>query len=287
MEKVRWYKDQILALGRAGELVTTTDPRTYALLSKIFGPHGPYRTVLKGFGLGTDNSEDSFLLYLNGKVYSDIQKENEILWHTCMTELRVKNKEVVLESAFCGRLLKCGIKGYLKKSVHDGLIISFAEKHIHRCAEKYTKYAEILATALKKESISEVEFLEAYKNVVYVTYIYELFYTYNNSVKVVSDDKSCLRTYISQNDYLLKFDEAFFEISGRDGLGFNVNFSAKMLAKYRRLSSPKLIPAVLEYPKDCNDPPTLIAESVLQCFKNNMRLKTEILIKLIEEYREM
>lgn len=279
MTALRNYNGRILSLGRAGELAIETDAQTFHLISRIFGKEGPYRKVLSEFGIGNPNDEKDFLLYLDGKVYSDIEIENDVLWKHVLAKLVEKNENVELISNIKFPAMLVYGSRYIKKTMKETKILSDTESFVKEAEEIYKKFSELLVKTIENGSISEEEFLKAYKDVVYVTYIYELVFSYNQETQPFAPDK-CLSEYIEKNDYLFKYDKSYVELMY--GSDFSLKDRDKVVYELRRvaLKNLKFIPDEIEDIL-CPAPLHVSYEKKLQCIKNNLRLKTNLLIKFI------
>ncbi len=278
----------VLVSGRAGELTQFADEKTFALLAEIFGSTGPYRKVLKQFGIGATKNTDNFLVLLDGKVFSDVTKENKALWESCMYKLRVDGNKVELKINLTPTGVLKGFPGFIKKNYVDTKVLANLQKTLTAADEKYRNYCELVAETLKTKNISKSNFLAAYEYVVYITYIFELLFNFNDGAKKAKkiDSGSVaentvenqLREYVRQNDYLLKYDDSYIEFAFNPKNGFAVNNLENSNAlEAALLNNQKLIPDVIETPQIKCDP-KLLAEKKLQCLKNNMRLKTNILL---------
>lgn len=311
MQKLKYYNGKQLILGRAGELLIDADPKTFEIVRKIFGKHGPYRHVLSKFGIGNDKSDKEFLVLLDGKVYSDVQIENEVLWTPCMSRLCVEADKAIIKPAFSVSNVFYFL-GFIKKLYIETMIVAFPEKYLHLCEILYLEFCEQLQIALKSKENTLENFLKYYENVVYVTYIYELLYTYSQSLvdiraessrtyggevpegtislptnirnslaenKVTTDTISCLKLYTQNNDYLLQYNDTYLEIKYRNKNGFSVVGAAELKKKILQDKLSKIIPSELPsvYCNSSKLEKTLVK---LQCLKNNLRLKSDLLLTL-------
>lgn len=264
-----------LVLGRAGELVNETNIETYELIKDLFAPKGPYRKVLSEFGIGRIPNNIDFLVYKDNKVYADIEKENKALWESCMYKLTKVGESAKLKLNLNPVAIIKGIKGLIKKTYMEIKLLSNLEKTLEKAKISYRSYSESLEQAIKVGYITKENFLVAYENVVFITYLYELLYNFNANDKL---EDNCLKKYVRDNDYLLKYDETFGEFIYRHPKGFYVSPDRKRIEINTNI---KLIPKSLPECA-CNTPEKYKAEKVLQCLKNNARLKTNTLVYLVQ-----
>jgi hypothetical protein len=273
-----------LVLGRAGELVDYSDPETFELVDAIFAWGGPYRKVLEEFGIGNPEFVDSFLVYKEGRIYSDIQKENSALWESCLRKLVHEKGKTCLVKDLSLKSLAKGFSGFIKKNVIEAKIIANPKHYLAIADERYESFSDFVYRVVQEKELNSKEFLEHYANVVYVTYLYELFFNYNLSTLDTEAlaVKPCVKGYIDRNDYLVKFDTDYAEIkfAPLDG------FSLKKTQEYALLlNTPmeqfKFIPSDIPY-CECALPLRYLVEKKLQCLKNNLRLKSAFLLNFIK-----
>jgi hypothetical protein len=276
--------DVILVPGRAGELVDYSDPETFELVDAIFAWDGPYRKVLLNFGIGNKEFADNFLVYKEGRIYSDIKKENAALWDSCLSKLIHENGRTTLVQDFSPRSLVKGLKGFVKKNIIEAKIIANPKHYLAKADEKYESFSDFVYRVVQEKELDRKEFLEHYANVVYVTYLYELLFNYNSATMDTEAfaAKPCMQAYIARNDYLLKFDTDYAEIqfAPLDGFSLKKTLEYKLLLK-TPMEHMKFIPS--EIPDcECELPTKYLVEKKLQCLKNNLRLKAGFLLNFIK-----
>ena len=272
-----------LVLGRAGELATTTNKLTYSLIKKIFEHNSPYRKVLYQFKVGNLNVAQDFVVYKEGKVYSDIDVENKVLWNSCALKL-LKTSENSAEIKY-NPLAFLNTFRFIQKALNDANLVSNFKKTLKTVDSKYSNYCEFVQNSfLYSPDFSIQAFLNAYENVVYVTYLYELFFELNNHKKIVNKPQE-ISNYVKQNDYLVSNDYSYFEQN------FSTNFylghDREEIASQNKILSMDL-PFIPDKVLNFNGLLTkkqqyLAAEAKLQCLKDNMRLKTGALLYLLNK----
>lgn len=275
-------QSQKLILGRAGELTTTANTLTFSILEGIFGFKGPYRNTLEKFGVPVNVTHKSFIKNIEEKVYSDIDMENHVLWENLPFKLVLENNTVKTSYDWSGNFIKKFVN-FCKKTILETLIIISIEKYTDEVRKKYQQFSSSVDRVLANRSLTFTEFLKLYETVVYITYLYELIAAYNeNYIKDLSKgslDK--IKTYVLTNDYLINGNNSYLEYILKFENGFYFTDFENLRNKLDfKISEVKLIP---------NHIPQLIlgtssklkliaAEKTLQCTKNNIRLKTNILI---------
>lgn len=267
--------NKIYTPGRAGELTETANKQTFELLEKIFAHGGPYRRVLHEFGIGNKRYKGSFLKLIDKKVLADIEAENNALWKSCMHKIIYDGKNVSTKLNLTPLGIIKGLGGFVKKTLKEAMIISKPKKYLAIADKKYNDYCKTVDKAFKNKRISQEEFFTAYENVVYVTYLFELFYKVNLNDNFSNSE---LREYVRKNDYLLKYDESYAEFTYKPKNGFSLGEKIdKGRLKNLGTKKPKLIPNKIPNCK-ANVDIKYAAEKKLQCLKNNMRLKTNTLL---------
>ena len=127
------------------------------------------------------------------------------------------------------------------------------------------------------KSLTLKDFLTIYEDIIRVSYLFELLDSYNT--KKVSTD--AVKKYIERNDYLLAGDEKYAELTLKLPNGFYLDDYEGLAGKLGYITSgtPEFIPSVipsLSGTAGISKPKA--AEIELQCLKNNLRLKTNILL---------
>lgn len=275
-------KQPTLVPGRAGEIVDYTDAETFKFVERIFSADGPYRKVLHEFGIGNPKSKDTFLVYKDGRVYSDIVKENKVLWRSCMSKLGYKDGKVELKPDYSPASVIKGLFGFLKKTTKEAAIISNHKRYLSEASEMYKEYSEFVKEAVRAQTVPVDKYLEEYEKTIHITYLYELFFNYNFEKKGDADLNSCIKGYVTQNDYLLRYDPEFAEIKFASKEGFSLKKSPEF-EKLINTPIEELIFIPSEIPDcECNFPALLLVEKKLQCLKNNLRLKAAFLLNFIK-----
>jgi hypothetical protein len=262
------------SLNRVGELVMDVNEPTFQLLKRIFGKDGPYRRVLRKFGFGIMDNPESFLKIIGGRVYSDIDKETKIIWRNVSYKLVESKGEVTFKFSWQGLP---SLFRYFRKFLTDVYILAHPDKYVYKAISRYGSFSKDQKRLLEKGSITLTEFLELYETVVFVTYLYELFFHFNNSIGIL-DTVPGLKDYIDENDYLLKLDSSYVEGVYKPSEGFFVqeDVSPKEISLENLIFIPEVIP-----PFDGEGSKTKVAEIQLQCLKNNLRAKTNTLLYLL------
>jgi len=275
-------KKSLLVPGRAGEIVDYADEETFKFVEKIFAWDGPYRRVLREFGIGNSSTKDLFLVYKDGRVFSDIEKENTILWQTCMSRLVFEAGKAELKPDYSPRAIIRGLPGFIKKSLKEAAIISEYKRYLSEADKLYKDYSDFELSVVKDQTISAETYLAKYENIIRITYMYELFFNYNLDKRGDVDLNQCIKAYVSQNDYLLRYDPEFAEIKFASKEGFSLQRSLEF-DKLINTPVEELIFIPSEIPNcECNFSPLLLVEKKLQCLKNNLRLKAVFLLNFVK-----
>ncbi|MFZ5424371.1 MAG: PEP-utilizing enzyme [Patescibacteria group bacterium] len=267
--------NSVYVAGRVGELATVANPLTFSLLKLIFDSGGPYNNILLNFGLGTTKEYPSYLKNIYGQVYSDIELENKAIWEASGYRLVVSNNNSVLKFHVKGNLIK-SIKGFLNKTFIEVKILNNIEEYIEEASSQYKDFSDTVESKFKSRELSINDFLDLYESVVYVSYLYELVFSYNNHKKIVPKDAE-IQEYVNTNDYLLNDKVRFLEheVSSDFYLGEERRYLGQQL-------NANLIPSTLP-DLTLNIAKTVKAEVLFQCYKNNMRLKTGLMLSLLND----
>jgi hypothetical protein len=257
---------------RVGELVDFANPLTFDLLEKIFGFNGPYRKILYQFGGGDLTKKESYLKNVCGKVYSDIGVENKVLWNPCSFKLTYVKNCPVFSFKFTGLL---ALVNFVTKFFKESLVTAFPSIYCVLAQKSYREFSKAVETAYKKQKISVAHFLKLYEKVVYISYLYDLVFGLNNSKKLGRFPK-VLKDYVAENDYLLKGEKGFGEFKYSNGFKLGTKGGARGGFK------EELVPGCIEI-FEGPVKPMLILEAYLQCLKNNMRLKTDLLLYFLNK----
>lgn len=269
-------KNQRLVSGRAGELTNRANTLTFDLLEYIFGKDGPYRNTLRRFGIKLNPTSDSFLLLEDGEVFTDLDREEKILWG-CYPIALIEQKGQVNHKFSWQKAGLISSINYLKKVIFDSKIITNIETHLSEAHNIYKQVSEKVVLVCSAGIITLEDFLETYESIISVSYLFELLDLYN--VNKVSDEIT--RKYVKQNDYLLASDEKYVEISLKLSNGFYLDDYPDLHKKLSFVLDNKFtfIPhSIPSLEKTSEISKLRSAEIELQCLKNNLRLKTNILL---------
>ena len=269
-------KSKRLISGRAGELTNKANILTFDLLECVFAREGPYRNTLKRFGIQLKPTFESFLVLENGEVHTDLDKEEEILWN-CYPIMLEEHLEQVKQK-FSWR--KVGLKtsiNYLRKIIFDSKIIANIDSHLREARKTYTSVSEGVTSLCSKRTITLDEFLKIYEDIISVSYLFEILDSYN--VKKVSNEVT--KQYVRQNDYLLASDEKYIELTLKLPNGFYLDDYIGLDEQLYAVSDSKLwfVPSIIpSLDKTLEISKLRATEIELQCLKNNLRLKTNVLL---------
>jgi hypothetical protein len=272
-------QEQNYAKGRAGELVTRANRETFDLIKEIFGKNGPYRRVLYRFGIGNPYIKTDFIVLKEDIVLTDINEENRILWESIMYKLVKNGDQAQLIPDFTVTNFLVNGTGLIKKVLIDAWIILNINGYIFNAKRRYKKYSDFTQKVLEEKKIDRREFLQQYEHVVYVTYLFELLFEYNKSTRKKNtgaiNENECLKEYVKRNDRLLNYDLTYNEFKYKNVEGFSLGETEKnALFDEKGNEELNLIPGTLEE-CDCEVPKLIRYEKELQCLKDNMRLKTQ------------
>jgi hypothetical protein len=266
-----------LVAGRAGELTLEANDLTFNLLEHIFGQHGPFRETLKDFGVKVNETSESYLVLLDGKVYTDIKKEERILWGNYPIKLEKVNHEVKAVVTFTLNPFK--YYNYVQKSLLDSKLILNSVKTIETCMVKYKYVSEQTVKATESQHLSMESFLSLYKEIAYVSYAYELVEIYNGAKAInarrgnVPSWKPAEHDYLYKNDYLLADTSRYIENVLKLPKGFYLDNYPNLRQIFESAQGLDFIPGRI---------PTIPnTEIMLQCLKNNLRLKTNVLLFIL------
>ncbi len=265
-----------LVTGRVGELVDYANDSTYKVVQKIFGYNGPYRKVLHRFGIGTLKITKDFLALIEGRIYTDIATETEVLWKPCSYRLRLINDKVVTEFHFYGLI---SLLGFFKKTATEVLYITFIDKYLKVVDKVYKDFSEEVEKTFDAKTLTLAEFLILYESVVFVSYLYELMFNYNNHGGYVKKSDT-LRKYVAQYDFMLSLKQDYAEFVYKLPQDFVLGATDARFGE----DPPRLQFIPCSIPNyEGQEKKEIRAEAKLQCIKNNMRLKTNILLYFLNE----
>ena len=254
-----------LVAGRAGELTNSANPITFSLLEYIFGQNGPYRLALKEFGVKVKNTPDSYLLLKDSQVLTDLDKEQTILWGNYPIELLYKDNQVYPLLSW-KKMTPLKILNYFNKATAEGLIINNINEYVTKCRQIYKTISEQTVHITQVKELKLKDFGKIYKDIVYVSYLYELISLYNAN-KV---EHTKYKEYIHKNDFLMSNDRNYIEFKVKLPNGFYLDDYPNLQSILEDSQGLTFVPAKVD---DLDEP-----EIVLQCLKNNLRLKTDVLM---------
>jgi hypothetical protein len=273
----KYKHKKTLIIGKAGELTMYANPLTFSLLEKIFGFRGPYRETLKRFSVFPIETKASFLRSVNGRVYTNIDEENEIVWKNYPSKLYLDNT-YVKQTAFWFPNFFTKLKNFTQKVIKESQIVNNPSSVEKIADNHYLEFCIKTRRVCGYSNLNSSQFLEYYKEVIFINYLYELFESYNLGVKI---DLQKYDTYFKLYDYLfnssnllenrLKLPNGFY-LDQYDNLDDSLDFV---------IGDNKFIPDRLP---DVETPITKIGlETKLHCMKDNMRLETNILLYFLNK----
>lgn len=261
------------ALGRVGELADLANPLTFSLINSIYGYNGPYRNVLAQFGIKVKDDKRSYLKDFYWWVYSDVELENEILWKNSPYKLTERNG-AIQEIFSIWNLTPNSLIGLASKSFKEAYYYSNTEVTLKIAYQKYNDFIEFLEKAVYRRAIYSEDYLKAYENVIFLSYLYGVFFKLNGSSGVGYAEWS-LNKFILSNDYLMKLDSE--DLLVRDiSLG---NFKDRVL-----LDRKKIVEIIKKPPKlpVGKFPDTVAMEALVLCLKDNARIASVLLSELLD-----
>jgi len=264
-----------LVRGRVGDLTDSANPLTFSLIQKIFGFEGPYRKVLSQFGIGNLTNNDDYLTLKDGIVYSDIQKENEILWQPTGYEIKQFNNKTSIIISLLNHYFPQNIIKLLKKTLNEIRVIQNPNEFIDQCFQHYTNINSLLEKKQKATQITPDEFLNNYQNVIYISYINEVLQSYFKISPQIYQNQSVIN-YVNKHEAMLASPDTYFEQTFSQ-LGFTLG----ELPSSDIINLP-LIPD--SFPRlNCPDKPINYVIT-MQCIRNNTRLKINALLYFLNSY---
>lgn len=266
----------VLVAGRAGELTHHANPITFSLLELIFGYSGPYRNTLKKFGVKVNDINESYLVLKDSIVYTDITKEEKILWGNYPFKLDVKDGRV---SSGISISIINPIKAtnLLMKTIREANIIANLDKYMAIADSLYKNISYKVAEIISSHSIDLKDFLLVYQDTIYITYLYELLDSLNPNLYTKKTD--FIKNYIKSNDYLLSSSNEYIENNLKLNNGFYLDDYTNLNEILQSNNAKEFIPDYLPN-IELRDNLTKqeAAELKLQCMKNNLRLKSDVLL---------
>lgn len=260
--------EQIYVAGRAGELVDYVNPLTFSLIEKIFGPQGPYRQVLHQFKIGDLANSDQYLTNVFGRVYSNLGQENTVLWQPVGLKITLANNQPHIKNDLLNDFSLPRFKRFLAKSLKEIDIFSNPYVYIEEAAQQYAEFSQKITEVHWFKELTLGPFLTLYQSVVYIAHLYELFRQYYDST--VKTHIQELKEYFNLYDYLNYHADKVIEHAFLQ-MGFTLGSNTIIESKQSDFA-----PSNLPTPDDL--PAKLRFVAKLRCLKNNIRLKTYLLL---------
>ncbi|MEZ6255531.1 MAG: PEP-utilizing enzyme [Patescibacteria group bacterium] len=270
-------KSKTYVANRVGELTDFANPLTYSLISKIFGYRGPYRKVLSKFGVGNYQDSRDYLVYVYGRIYSDLAVESNIIWEPSMFELTLEGRNVVNSVIPAFRATPKQWAHFTQKFFKELHVFLKPQSFIKQAANAYEEFSATLARTISVGHINTKDFLAQYEHIVFISYLHGLFHQYNNAHKIRTFTDELTR-YVHESDVLISGTDAYMETKFSHWR-FEIGYSA--IEKYD--FSGAQIPWHLEFPQ-VNAPESLKVEAYLQCLRNNLRFKTQVMLYFLNKY---
>ncbi|MFA6981895.1 MAG: hypothetical protein WC243_02650 [Patescibacteria group bacterium] len=265
---------QRLVAGRAGELTHNANTITFDLLEKIFGCNGPYQNVLRKFGVNIKSNDRSFLVLQDKVVYTDLNEEEKILWRLYPVMLVEKSGEVIHEFTW-KKANPVTLFNYARKILFEGLLVANIGSYQEKAHEIYKGVSHEAEEIKDKGCITLERFFEVYEKIIYVSYLYEYLYLYNGGTA----SNVFVKQYIEENDYLIVDNTDFMEFALKLPNGFYLDDYEDLQASSPSSVSYPFIPDEIDrLSVESGLNKLQCAEKELQCLKNNLRLKTNILM---------
>jgi len=264
-----------LVQGRLGELVDYASPLTFSLLEKIYERNGPVRKVFENFGIPVKDVQASYLVNLNGKVYTNLELENQVLWADLPWKFRDYGGEVKsVRDWLPGTPRK--LKNLIYKSLTETFILARLSHSLIKAKKRYRAFGEFTLTVSESGECTTQSFLKAYEHVCYVSYLYGLTLKFFEGKCDVGSKQ--WKNYVSDNDCLAGnqnclesefLHKSSFELE-------NCVIDSKWEGKVKKEKTthiPLRLPDTYGIKGEgCS------AVIQLQCMKNNMRLMTHVLL---------
>ncbi len=275
--------ERLLVAGRVGELAEITSPLSFSLIEKIFGYKGPYRDVLSSFKVPIRDIPESYLVNVRGRIYGDIKIENEVFWKHYPYELFLRNGSVVPALKVFKSSLPVCIVNLIKKTYFESNLLSDSSRLQHEIDLEYRGYSIIVKACFEKKSLSVDAFLDAYKLVIHVSYLYDLLYKiYGNNLEKFKETKQeLIGNYITHNDFLVSGDTSsdYVELKLKADNDFELAQPRPIEGDAGIFEGCKFIPDALE-DLEIEDKAVAILVKA-QCARDNMRLKTGVLLYIL------
>lgn len=269
-----------LVTGRVGELVDYANEPTFKVVQKIFGYNGPYRKVLHTFGIGNLKNTKSFLALIEGRVYTDTAIETEVLWRPCSYKLSLINGKVVIGFHFYGLI---SLLGFFKKTVLEVIHITFIDYYLKEVDRRYKNFSEEVEKVFEEKTLTIAKFLTLYESVVFISYLYELLFNYNNHDGYANKSGN-LKEYLAKYNFMLSTDQSYAEFIYKLPQDFVLGLADTHLGE--KPLHPQFIPSSIPS-YEGQEKKEIRAEAKLQCIKNNMRLKTNVILYFLNQTQTM
>lgn len=265
-----------LVTGRVGELVDYANEPTFKVVQKIFGYNGPYRKILRTFGIGNLKNTKDFLTLIEGRIYTDIAIETEVLWKPCSYKLRLVDGKVATKFHFYGLI---SLLGFFKKTALEVLHIALIDYHLKEVDRRYRDFSKEVEKVFEEKTLTTAKFLTLYESVVFVSYLYELVFNYNNHNGYVKKTED-LEKFVSMYDFMLSTDQNYAEFIYKLPQDFVLGLADTPPGE--KPPHPQFIPSSIPS-YEGHEKKEIKAEAKLQCIKNNMRLKTNVLLYFLNQ----
>jgi len=276
---------RIYVSGLENIVVVNSDEKTFELLKAIYSYNGPYRKVLKNFSIGNNKCQDDFIKLIDGKVFSDIDIENRSLWNSCMMAIKLKGDTAVFKLNLNPLGIIKGFKGFINKNLKEINIITHPEDTEKKIFKKYEEFSSKTKRFYLNKNINKVEFLKMYEFVVYIGYVYTIVFEYNYGKGIHKKFMDLFKKYNIENDYMLN-ERKVFESQFRPKESFSLDFNGMTLMDVDEELPwiPDILPIDYRLDVEDNDGVKILLfklEKELEVIKNNLRLKTNVLLFLL------
>ncbi len=267
--------NQKLIRGRVGDLTDTANPLTFSLIQKIFGFQGPYRKVLSQFGIGDTPNPTDYLILKDGTIYSDIEKENEILWKPTGYKLIQIRNQTQTKVSLLNKYFPSNTLRLAKKTLNDIRIIQNPNDYITRCFRHYQNINSLLEKNQKTAQITPDELLNNYENVIYISYINEVLLSYFKFSPQIYQNQ-CVIDYLDRYEAILASPDTFYEQTFNQ---FGFTLGELPISNITNLPLiPDSFPLLISNQSSVN---YIITQ---QCIRNNTRLKINALLYFLNSY---
>ncbi len=276
---------KVYVSGLENIVVVNSDEKTFELLKAIYSYGGPYRKVVKKFGIGNTKCKEDFIKLIEGRVFSDIDVENKSLWNSCMMAIKVKDDKAVFKINLTPLGIIKGFGGFVNKNLREINIITHPEDIEKKIFRKYEEFRSKTKRFYLDKNINQEEFLKMYEFVVYIGYLYTLVFEYNYGKGIHQKFRGLFKEYNIENDYMLN-ERKVFESQFRPKESFSFDFNG-MTFKEVDDELPwisDILPIDYRVGVKDNDGGKILLfklEKELEVIKNNLRLETNVLLFLL------